>query len=74
MTLLGNYINKNYPGMKLTYIAEQSGMTKQRLHYLMNNENSKLTFEEACRMSKVLNVSMDALCKELSNNQGLESK
>lgn len=65
MTKLGNYISIHYPGMKLTYIAEQSGMTKQRLHYLMNNENSKLTFEEACRMSKVLSISLDALCKEL---------
>ncbi len=52
--------------MKLTFIAEQYGMTKQRLHYLMNNETSKLTFEEACRMSKVLSVSLDTLCQELS--------
>jgi hypothetical protein len=55
--------------MKLTCIAKQSGMTKQRLHYLMNNSTSKLTFEEAFRMSKVLKVGLDRLCEEL-NGQG----
>ena len=66
MTPLGAFITTHYPGMKLTYIAEQSGMTKQRLHYLMNNPTSKLTFEEACRMSKVLKVGLDTLCAELN--------
>lgn len=69
MTPLGVFITTHYPGMKLTYIAEQSGMTKQRLHYLMNNPTSKLTFEEACRMSKVLKVGLDTLCTEL-NGEG----
>ena len=67
MTKLVEYITQNHPGMKLTFIAEQSGMTKQRLHVLMNSESSKLTFEEACKMSKVLNVSLDALCEELKH-------
>jgi DNA-binding Xre family transcriptional regulator len=70
MTTLGEFITKSKPGMKLTYIAEQSGMTKQRLHYLMNSEASKLTFEEACRMSKVLNVSLDDLCVDLNHLSG----
>lgn len=69
MTPLGQYITKNFAGMKLTFIAENSGMTKQRLHVLMNKAESKLTFEEACKMSKVLNVTMDALCKELLSGE-----
>jgi|GEM_PF-2580678 len=72
MTPLGVFITTHYPGMKLTYIAEQSGMTKQRLHYLMNNPTSKLTFEEACRMSKVLKVGLDELCEELNGDRAGE--
>jgi hypothetical protein len=41
-------------------------MIKQRLHYLINNPTSKLTFEEACRMSKVLKVGLDILCAEFN--------
>ncbi len=41
-------------------------MIKQRLHYLINNPTSKLTFEEACRMSKVLKVGLDTLCAEFN--------
>lgn len=65
MTKLGQYITSNYRGMKLTYIAEQSGMTKQRLHILMYSEAAKITLLEACRLSQVLSIGVEELCRRL---------
>jgi DNA-binding Xre family transcriptional regulator len=62
-TKFGQFIEKR--ALSKAKLAEKSGLTRQRLSELSIRENSKIRLDEACAISKALEIPLDDLCKEL---------
>ncbi len=65
-TKFGEFLEKR--AINKAKLAENTGLTRQRLSELSIRENSKIRLDEACAIARALGIDMNEMCRELAGD------